>query len=103
MSSLLFNLDADKVFRETLEEIHKGVEINAVYMNNIRYIDDTVLFIDFVQDLQSLLINYVNTAEMKYGFTINENKTKFMIVGHETHPSVIIRINSREIESTLIT
>lgn len=35
---------------------------------------------------------------MKYGLTINENKIKFMIIGHEIRPDIKIRINDWEIE-----
>lgn len=49
-----------------------------------------------VQDLQ-LLINRVSTAGMKYVHIIIKKKTKFMIVGHETHPDAKIRIIGREI------
>lgn len=35
---------------------------------------------------------------MKYGLIMNEKKTKFMIVGHNTHPDIKIRINGKEIE-----
>jgi len=43
-----------------------GVKVNGVWVNNIRYADDTVLIADNIEDLR--------------GLNINTKKTKFMII-----------------------
>ena len=52
LSPILFNVYADKVFKEALYEWEYGIKVNGKYMNNIQYADNTVLFADSVQALQ---------------------------------------------------
>ena len=97
LSPILFNVYADKVFKEALYECEYGIKVNGKYMNNIRYADDTVLFADSVQALQEI-VSRVNDEGKKYGLSINERKTKFMVLSREEHPDARITINNKRIE-----
>ena len=97
LSPILFNVYADKVFKEALYECEHGIKVNGKYVSNIRYADDTVLFADTVQSLQEI-VNKVNDEGKKYGLNINEKKTKFMIISRDQHPDANIVINNKEIE-----
>lgn len=78
-SPLLFNLYSEGVFQEALEDAEIGIKVNGVWINNIRYADDTVLIADNMQDLQRL-INTVGQHSRLMGLNINTKKTKFMII-----------------------
>jgi len=45
LSPLLFNLYSEGVFREALEDVEIGIKVNGVWVNNIRYADDTTSLI----------------------------------------------------------
>jgi len=47
-----------------------GVKVNGVWVNNIRYADDTVLIADNMKDLRDVSKNM--------GLNINTKKTKFI-------------------------
>lgn len=79
LSPLLFNLYSESIFREALENIEKGIRVNLIWINNIRYADDTVLIADNMNDLQ-YLINVVGEHSKRMGLKINTKKTKHMVV-----------------------
>lgn len=92
MSPLLFNLYSETIFREALEELEMGIKINGVWINNIRYADDTVLIADNIEDLQEL-VNKIGEQSKSMGLNINIQKTKFMIISR----------NLKEFENATIT
>jgi len=52
MSSLLFNICADEIFKEAIDEQTDGISINGLIINNsIHYADDTVILADNQSDL----------------------------------------------------
>jgi len=55
LESLLFNLYSEAIFQEALEERNVGVKVNGVWVNNIRYADDTVLIADNMEDLRDIV------------------------------------------------
>lgn len=79
LSPLLFNLYSEAVFREALEEKEIGIKVNGMWINNIRYADDTVLITDNMQDLQRL-VNIVGEHSRSVGLNINTKKTKFLVI-----------------------
>jgi len=79
LSPLLFNLYSEGLFREALEDVEIGIKVNRVWVNNIRYADDTMLIADNMQDLQGL-INTVGQHSRLMGLNIHTKKTKFMII-----------------------
>ena len=99
MSPLLFNLYSEAVFREALEEMEIGIKVNGVWVNNIRYADDTMLIADNVQDLQRL-VNIVGEHSRAAGLNINTKKTKFMVITRDPNAFVDseITFNAMRIE-----
>lgn len=53
--SLLFNIYADEIFKEALENATEGIKLNGELINNIRYADDTAILANDTEDLQLLL------------------------------------------------
>lgn len=55
----------EHIFKEVLDGMNKGILINGLGLNNIRYTDDTIVFADNLEDLQALVerINLQNITE----------------------------------------
>lgn len=68
-----------------MEDKNVGIKVNGVYINNIRYADDSILIADNIEDLQQM-IDELNRIGTNYGLKINSNKTKFMIVSRRKLP-----------------
>lgn len=68
------------MFRETLNGMEEGININDRVINNLRYADDTVfLFLaDSVEDLQAL-INRVVEEFKSCGMKLSCGKAKVLI------------------------
>jgi hypothetical protein len=94
---LLFNLYSKYVFKEALSGIDKGLKINGVVINNIRYADDTVLLAESVEDLQELL-NLVDVSGKRLGLSINVAKTKWMSFGRLDHTGSMLHLNGHGVE-----
>ena len=99
LSPLLFNLNLEAIFQEILEDVEMGVKVNGVWINNIRYADDTILITDNIHDLQQL-VNKVGEQSRSMGLNINTKKTKFMIISRHlnTFENSTITFNARPIE-----
>lgn len=50
----LFNLYSEEVFKEALENYENGMK-NGERLNNIRYTEYTVIFVENTEDLQQLM------------------------------------------------
>ena len=85
LSPLLFNLYSEAIFNETFEDEDTGIRVNGVYVNNIRYADDSVIIADTIEDLQQM-IDRLNRTSNKYGLKVNSNKTKLMIISRRKVP-----------------
>lgn len=55
LSPILFNIYSEYIFREALESVAEGIPINGTKLNNIRYADDTIMFADTIEGLQTLM------------------------------------------------
>ena len=62
-----------------LEEAQAGIKIGGRNINNLRYVDDT-LMAESEEDLKSLLIKVKEESE-KVGLRLNIQKTKIMASG----------------------
>ena len=51
LSSLLFNIYAENIMREALEECERGISVGGRMVTDLRYADDTTLLIGAKQDL----------------------------------------------------
>ncbi|KAI5708046.1 hypothetical protein M8J77_015361 [Diaphorina citri] len=97
LSPLLFNIYSEQIFKEALEEVDEGIPLNGERLNNIRYADDTIVFSDSLEGLQSL-VNKIAAVSAKYGLDINSKKTKFMAISKSNVANANITINNQPIE-----
>lgn len=86
LSPLLFNIYAEAIFTEALDNMGEGIVVNGHPINNLRYADDTILLASSFNDLQRLL-QRVDSVSASYGLNINLKKTKVMMVGKSSFVS----------------
>lgn len=86
LSPLLFNIYAEAIFAEALDNMGEGIMVNGHPINNLRYADDTILLASSFNDLQRLL-QRVDSVSASYGLNINLKKTKVMMVGKSSFVS----------------
>lgn len=87
-----------KIFQLALGNETRGIKVNGISINNLRYADDTAILADNIQDLQDM-VNLINVAGREYGLTINTNKTKLMIISRQDHTLAQINIDNRPIQT----
>ena len=63
-----------------LEEAQARIKIASRNINNLRYVDDTTLMAESVEELKSLLMKVKEDSE-KVGLKLNIQKTKIMVSG----------------------
>ena len=63
-----------------LEEAQAGIKIARRNINNLRYVDDTILMAESKEELKSLLMKVEKESE-KVGLKLNIQKTKIMASG----------------------
>ena len=81
LSPYLFNLYAEYIMRIAgLEETQAGIKIARRNINNLRYVDDTILMAENEEELKSLLMKMKENSE-KVGLKLNVQKTKIMASG----------------------
>ena len=80
LSPLLFNIYADNIMREALEEWESGISIGGRMVTNLRYAEDTTLLAGTNEDLIEL-VERVRRASDKAGLYMNAGKTKVMTTG----------------------
>ena len=82
LSPCLFNFYAEYIMRNAgLEEAQAGIKIAGRNINNFRYVDDTTLTAESVEDLKSCLMKVKEESE-KVGLKLNIQKTKIMTSHH---------------------
>ena len=94
LSPNLFNILAERVMREALEEYEGGVHIGGRRMTNLRYADDIVLLTSSEEELQTM-VERLDRSGRKYGLQINREKTKVMTT---TDTVCQVRINQEHLE-----
>jgi len=77
LSPYLFNIKAEMVMRETLDEFQGGLQIGGRMIANLRYADDIILLATSEAELQEL-VDRLDRASRKYSLLINVDKTKVM-------------------------
>ena len=80
LSPLLFNIYADDIMREDLEESEKGISIGGRMVTKLRNADDTTLLAGTKEDFLEL-VGRVGRASEKAGLYLNVGKTKVMTTG----------------------
>ena len=66
-----------------LAEAQAGIKISRRNINNVRYVDDTILMAESEEDLKSLLMKVKEESE-KVGLKLKIHKTRTMASGHIT-------------------
>ena len=81
LSACLFNFYAEYIMRNAgLDEAQAGIKIAGRNINNLRYVDDTILMAESEEELKSLLMKVKEESE-KVGLKLNIQKTKIMASG----------------------
>ncbi|KAL1447598.1 hypothetical protein WDU94_009869 [Cyamophila willieti] len=97
ISPVIFNVYSEYIFREILQTTEAGIWLNGERINNIRYADDTVIFTDNINTLQTLMDKvYIHSKE--YGLDINIQKTKFMTISKVQNIQCSLKIEGNTIE-----
>ncbi|KAF2899079.1 hypothetical protein ILUMI_07096 [Ignelater luminosus] len=68
-----------EIMKKVLEDIDEGILINSERLNNIRYVDNTVLLADTLQGLQALVSWSAETSHT-YGLDFNIKRNKYMVI-----------------------
>ena len=80
LSPCLFNLYAEYIMRNGLEEAQAGIKIAGRNINNFRYADDSTLIAESEEELKSFLMKVKEESE-KVGLKLNIQKTEIMASG----------------------
>ena len=96
LSPLLFNVYSEEIIKQALGDIDEGILINGKRLNNIRYADDTIIFADSMEGLQTLVERVAETSQL-YGLDFNVKKTKYMVISKNQIPHEQLMINNQPI------
>ena len=80
-----------------LNEAQTGIKIARRNINNLRYVDDTIIMVESEEELKNLLIK-VKKEIGKVGLKINIQKTKIMA----SHPITSWHIDEERVETVQI-
>lgn len=97
VSPILFNIYSEQIFLEALEDAEEVIPINGTRLNNIRYADDTLIFADSAEGLQTL-VNKVANVSRKYGLDINSKKTKCILISKNNSQNFSLTISNQAID-----
>ena len=96
LSPDLFSIYAELIVRRVVTET--SFTVNKKSMTNIRYAVDTVLLAENEQDAQQLL-DSLNMESERRGLTINQNKTKVLIISKKKEvPRCKVKLNDVQLE-----
>ena len=94
LSPCLFNLYAQYIIRNGLDEVQAGIKIGGRNIKNLRYAADTILMAESEEELKSLLMKVKEEIE-KVGLKLSIQKTKIMASG----PITSWQIDGQTVES----
>ena len=83
----VFSLYSEKILRAIKDM--KGIKINGININNVRYADDTVLIADSEKELQHL-VDKVEAESERLGLQLNVKKTYSMVITKKV-PKCVLR------------
>ena len=93
--SAYLNLYAEYIMRNSgLEEAQAGIKIAGRNINDLTYVDDTILMAESEEELKSLLMKVKEESE-NVGLKLNIQKTKVMASG----PSTPCQIDGKTVET----
>ena len=80
-----------------LEEGQAGIKIAGRNINNLRYVDDTILMAESKEELKSFLMKVKEESE-KVGLKLNIQKTKIMASG----PITSLQIDGETVKTVAV-
>ena len=78
LSPLLFNIYAENIMREALDDLDEGISIGGRRITNLRYADDTTLIAETKNDLIAIM-KRVKLASENGGIYLNVGQTKVLM------------------------
>lgn len=81
---LLFNIYSEYVMWYVLDDWQGGITMGGKKFSNLRFADDTTLFAATEEELM-LLLDRLQSISLRFGLSINYNKSKIMIVDRANH------------------
>ena len=97
MSPDLFNLYSEMILRE-LEDVDKGIVVNRVRINKIRYANNTVFIASSPEGLQRLF-NVAADASEERSPSVSHEKTKAMCISKQSpKPKISIKLGDQTID-----
>ena len=95
LSPCLFNLYAEYIMQNAgLDELQVEIKIAGRSINNLRYVDDTILMAESEEELKSLLMQVRKESE-KAVLKLNVQKTKIMA----SSPITSWQVNGKKMET----
>ena len=98
MSTILYNVYAQFVKDEALEDSDDGVKVNGTLIPPIRFADDKAMVSNTNTGLQRIM-DKLNETGRRYGMKINLKKTKVMRISHTANKNIKITIDGTRIEA----
>ena len=93
----MFNLYAEHIVKEVgLDEDERGIKIGGRKVDNLRYVDDTILLADQLEDLKRL-VKKLKEKSVGASLELNLKKTKVMTTGTISN----FTVDNEEIEIVL--
>jgi hypothetical protein len=93
ISPKLFTLALENIFK-TLSWEHKGIKIDGIYLNHLRFADDIVIISEDLKELNDM-IKQLHDASLKVGLEMNISKTKILSPSNSNN----LTINNKAIET----
>ena len=98
LSTILYNIYAQFMKDEALENCDDGVKVNGTIIPSIRFADDKAMVCNTNTGLQRIM-DKLNETGRKYGMKINLKKTKVMRITHTSNKNIKIIIDGIRIEA----
>lgn len=96
LSPLLFNIYAEAMVKEGLDNIEDGVKVGGKLVQAVRFADDQAMVANSEEGLRRIMLSLNETIE-RYGMKINIKKTKVMKISNEKS-EMIVSIEGEKIE-----
>ena len=97
LSPLLFNIYAEAMMKEAMEEVEEGVRIGGHRIQAVRFADDQAMTASTADGLQNIMTK-LNEVVERYKMRINKNKTKVMKIGKGEQEQLQIEIRGNILE-----
>ena len=94
LSPLLFNIYAEAMLREALDQVDEGIRVGGHLIKTVRYADDQATVASSANGLQLMMDNMQETAR-EYGMKINAKKTKVMKISKQPGEQLAVHLDGK--------